>query len=172
MKKITITLAIIILVSCFISRNNQELPKDSIRFRIVAQNNDQESQKLKKEIVLNLKEEIDKIERSSKNISDSRKNIKKELPTINKIIKDTIIESGTNKNYTIKYGLNYFPQKEYQGIIYEEGQYESLVITIEEGKGDNFWCVLFPPLCLIDPTQNTDEIEYTSWFKELINKYF
>ena len=67
--------------------------------------------------------------------------------------------------------MNYFPEKEYKGIYYEEGEYESLVITLGNGIGENFWCILFPPLCLVDEEETTD-IEYTSIIKELINKYF
>ena len=66
----------------------------------------------------------------------------------------------------------YFPKKKYKGITYKEGNYESLVITLGEGAGDNFWCVLFPPLCLIeaDETSN-DNVEYKFFVKELIDKY-
>ena len=170
MKKITIILAITIILLCLFS--NSKIPNEAIRFRIIAQNNDKESQELKKQIVLNLKDEIDKIESSSSSIIKSRKVIKKEIPVIKSIIEKTILESGTNKNYNIKYGLNYFPRKEYKGKVYAEGEYESLVITIEEGKGDNFWCVLFPPLCLIEPNQEDEQIEYSSFIKEFIKKYF
>ena len=54
---------------------------------------------------------------------------------------------------------------------YEEGYYESLVIYIGEAKGDNWWCVLFPNLCLID-LENKSENEYKSWVIETINKIF
>ena len=66
--------------------------------------------------------------------------------------------------------MNHFPKKEYKGIYYEEGEYESLVITLGEGIGENFWCILFPPLCLVD--ENAEDIEYSSIIKELIDKYF
>lgn len=170
MKKIVIFLATIILILCIFSSNN--IPNESIRFRVIAENNNEEAQVLKQKIVLNLKNEINKIETQSSNIINSRKIIKKELPTINRIIEETIKESGMNKKYNIKYGLNYFPTKKYQGKVYEEGEYESLVITIEEGQGENFWCVLFPPLCLIEPNEIDEEVEYTSIIKEFINKYF
>ena len=76
-------------------------------------------------------------------------------------------------NYDINYGENYFPEKEYKGVSYEEGNYESLVITLGDGLGDNFWCVLFPPLCLLEAEENdTNKIEYTSFIKEIIDKYF
>ena len=84
------------------------------------------------------------------------------------IIKETI--DKYNIQYSISYGKNYFPNKEYNGVIYEEGEYESLVISLGESQGDNWWCVLFPPLCLIDEEQ--DEVEYTTFIKELIDKYF
>ena len=75
-----------------------------------------------------------------------------------------------NLPYSINFGLNYFPEKEYKGIVYEEGYYESLLITLGEGKGNNWWCVLFPPLCLLEAEENT-EVEYTSLVGELLEKY-
>ena len=169
MKKLTVFLAILILAICTL--NNNKIPNESIRFRVIAQSNSKEDQELKKKIVLNLKDEINKIEKSSSNILNTRKVIKQELPVINNIIEKTISESNINRKYSIKYGLNYFPKKAYKGEIYNEGEYESLVITIEEGQGDNFWCVLFPPLCLIEPTEE-ENIEYTSIIKEFINSIF
>ena len=75
--------------------------------------------------------------------------------------------------YRINFGLNYFPQKKYKGIKYEEGLYESLLITLGEGKGNNWWCVLFPPICLLEAEETeTNEVEYKSFIKEIIEKYF
>ena len=65
--------------------------------------------------------------------------------------------------------MNYFPKKELNNEVYEEGMYESLVITLDEGKGDNFWCILFPPLCMIE---ENEDYEYKSFFKELIVSIF
>ena len=65
------------------------------------------------------------------------------------------------------------PEKEYKGVKYPAGEYESLVITLGTGTGDNFWCVLFPPLCLIEAEEeNISEVKYTSFIQEIINKYF
>ena len=91
----------------------------------------------------------------------------------NKETEETNIKNlNEEAEYTIKYGMNYFPKKEYQGVIYEEGEYESLVVEIGDAQGDNFWCVLFPPLCLLEgEEENKDNIEYTSFIKEIIEKY-
>ena len=66
--------------------------------------------------------------------------------------------------------MNYFPEKEYKGTIYEEGEYESLLITLGSGEGNNWWCVLFPPLCLIE-AEESEEVEYSFFIKELFEKY-
>ena len=76
-------------------------------------------------------------------------------------------------SYDIDYGMHYFPEKVYKGIKYEEGYYESLLITLGKGEGNNWWCVLFPPLCVLEAEEtNTNEIKYKSFVKELIEKYF
>ena len=62
--------------------------------------------------------------------------------------------------------------KHYKGVLYPAGNYESLVITLGEGLGDNFWCVLFPPLCLLDnEVQDTSEVEYQLYVKKLLDKF-
>ena len=63
----------------------------------------------------------------------------------------------------------------FEGIVltshYKEGYYESIVITIGNGEGNNWWCFLFPNLCLVD-LQNKTDIEYKSWLVKQINKIF
>ena len=114
--------------------------------------------------VSKLKKNLKSLTYTPKNINDTRKSIKDNLKIIDETLRQEV------KDYSINYGYNYFPEKVYKGIYYEEGEYESLVITLGEGIGNNFWCVLFPPLCLIDEEQ--DEVEYTTFIKELIDKYF
>ena len=53
------------------------------------------------------------------------------------------------------------------------GIYESLVITIGEGNGDNWWCVLFPPLCLLEAEKTEiEEVEYQFFVKKMLTKFF
>ena len=81
---------------------------------------------------------------------------------------------GSNQTFQINYGMNYFPEKVYKGVKYADGDYQSLVVTLGEGKGDNWWCVLFPPLCLLEAeeTEETTEVEYQFFVKELIDQFF
>ncbi len=167
MKKTIIILAIIVGILSVNKTETIIIPKEAIRFRVVANSNDEKDQIIKKKVVNNLKNNIEKIQTTS--LIETRNNINKQLPEFKNVIEETLKEEQVN--YTIDYGMNYFPEKEYKGIYYEEGEYESLVITLGEGIGDNFWCLLFPPLCLIDEEETTD-VKYTSLIKEVIDKYF
>ena len=164
MKKTLILIAIIIVIMSLNTNETIIIPKESIRFRVIANSNSKEDQMIKEKVVSKLKKSLSSLTYTPKNINDTRKSIKDNL----KIIEETLRQEV--KDYSINYGYNYFPEKVYKGIYYEEGEYESLVITLGEGIGNNFWCVLFPPLCLIDEEQ--DEVEYTTFIKELIDKYF
>ena len=174
MKKLTIVLAIIITVLAINKDSEVIIPKDSIRFRVIANSDSESDQLLKKKVVSNLNPNIINLLSSSSSLTDSRNNIENNLTLFDNIVKNTLKENNSTETYTINYGMNYFPEKEYKGTVYKEGEYESLVVTLGEGKGKNFWCVLFPPLCLLeaeDSTKTTD-IEYKSFIKEIIDKYF
>lgn len=161
MKKIIIVLSIIIIILCLYKNNYYE--KETIRFRIIANSNSVEDQKLKKEIVKDISNDL--IKRNIKTISQERKYLLNKIPKFEEKIKEK-----TN-NYDINYGNNYFPEKKYNGKTYKAGNYESLVITLGDGNGKNFWCILFPPLCMIDEKEQ-EKIEYKSVIKEVINKIF
>ena len=164
MKKILIICSIIIVMLSIYKKNNIVIPKESIRFRIVANSNDEKDQLIKKEVLNNLMSELQKTNDFS-NIEETREYIKKEIPVFNNIVDKTLKENNYKKDFNISYGKNYFPQKEYKNVIYE-----SLVISLGDGQRLNFWCVLFPPLCLVDETE--ENVEYDSIIKEIINKYF
>ena len=82
-----------------------------------------------------------------------------------------LILNNYQVQYDISYGDNFFPSKTYKGIKYPAGYYNSLVITLGQGLGENFWCVMYPPLCLIDENKNSTDIEYKSYVKDVLLKY-
>ena len=166
MKKIVIVLFIITLLVIFsTSEEKVIIPDNAIRFRIIANSNNLSDQEEKIRIKNELEPVISDILNKSNNIEESRLNIKSNLQNINNII------NKYNPNYNVNYGINYFPEKTYKGVTYKSGDYESLVVTLGDGLGDTWWCVLFPPLCLIEASEEDyDEITYTSYIKELIAK--
>lgn len=162
MKKIIVFLFVLTII--YISKSEEEIiiPTNSIRYRIIANSDSTKDQMLKMNIKEKLDEEILPILSDSNSIEDSRLLIKDNLDNIKNIV------SKYTDDFDVNYGKNYFPKKTYKGISYDAGNYESLVITLGSGLGKNWWCVLYPPLCLID--ENTNDVEYTTLVKEILKK--
>ena len=165
MKKLIIFSAIIISVLSVLKYEEVIIPKEAIRFRVIASSNNYNDQRIKKELVKELEQDI--IKNDLKDINSAR-NYFKNTNKFTNIVDKKLKEENYSRNFNINYGKNYFPKKVYKNVVYEEGEYESLVITLGDGLGENFWCVLFPPLCLIDE----EEKEYPSLIKTIIDKYF
>ena len=167
MKKVIVFLFVVSLLYLINNNNNTTIiPNDSIRYRIIASSDNPSDQLLKwrvNEKVLPII--IDSLDQSD-NLIAAERSIKNNLSVIDKSI-NTI-----TSDYTMSYGYNHFPKKTFNGMTYEEDDYLSLVITLGDGKGENWWCVLFPPLCLMEATKtDEDYITYDLFFKKALNLY-
>ena len=158
---ILVFLALVIIILCQNKSQKVIIPKESIRIRIIANSNNNvdinQKLKVKKEVETKIYELLEGV----KTIDEARTIINNNLDNLNIFLEDS----------SVSFGYNYFPKKVYKDIIYEEGMYESLVITLGKGEGDNWWCVLFPPLCLLEENENTKDVEYHFLVKDIIDKY-
>ena len=175
MKKLIIL--VISIMSLFYLYNNSlknevVIPKDAIRFRVIANSNTIYDQNIKLQLKNVVQNKILELTKDADTIEKTRKILKNNQNNIDNLVKETLKKLDYDKKYTINYGLNYFPKKKYKGITYKEGNYESLVITLGDGNGNNWWCVLFPPLCLVESDENNAKnVEYTFFLKDFLKKY-
>ena len=150
---------------------NDIIPEEAIRIRVIANSNSDYDQNIKMKVKEQVEADMYNLLKDSKTIEEVRNkinnNVEKEKENISTVLK----KENYQLPFEINFGYNYFPKKEFKGITYKEGYYESLVVTLGEGLGDNWWCVLFPPLCMIEAEESTD-VEYTSMVKEIVSKYF
>ena len=175
MKKYLILASLILVCIPNLNKESEEIviPDEAIRFRVVAESNTKEDQETKTIVKETLEEDLDTLLKDSTSIDKTRSILKENQNHFESLIERTLLTNKINTGYKVDFGLNYFPEKNYKGVIYEEGYYESLVVTLGSGNGENWWCVLFPPLCLMEGEEtNTDEVEYKSFVKEMIDKYF
>ena len=176
MKK-TIFLFVGIIITYIIIGNvmatNNLIPEDAIRIRVIANSNSEYDQEIKTKVKDTLENDMYNILKGTTDLEDVRKLIKDNLDNVEKNIDKTLQEEEYKLPFTVNFGLNYFPKKEFKGITYDEGYYESVVVTLGEGVGDNWWCVLFPPLCMLEAEEtNATDVEYTTMVKTIIDKYF
>ena len=147
------------------------IPDDAIRIRIIPNSNSAFDQDIKMKVKDKLEITMYDLLKDAESSEDAQKIIQDNLELVDKDVKQILSDENYDKGYEINFGKNYFPEKEYKGVKYEEGYYESLLITLGKGEGDNWWCVLFPPLWLIEGENDTD-VEYKSIVMEILNKYF
>ena len=178
MKKITIIISLIIIMTFLINMKKVNskyiiIPKEAIRLRVLANSNEEIDQKIKMKLSIELQKNISEILKDTKTVEEARNQIKNNIEILNMKVKDVLQKENYDKKFTITFGNTFFPEKKYNGVIYEQGYYESVLVTLGEGKGKNWWCVLFPPLCIMEANENeTGEVEYKFFVQELINKYF
>lgn len=164
-------LLLCLVVFTFVGISNEDvlIPDDALRLRIVANSNTDYDQDIKEEVKESVESTLFTLLSSSTSLEQSRQIVNNNLSVIEKNITDIFNEYNYDETFSINYGLNYFPQKEYEGVIYDEGNYESLLITLGSGEGDNWWCVLYPPLCMIEQTD--EDVEYKSLVMEILEQF-
>ena len=166
MKKIIPILFVFFLIYGYANKEEILIPTDAIRFRVIANSNDKIDQEVKMKVKEAIEQEVNKLMLEAKNSEEAKKLINENMEHIQQIVNQYTTD---NK---ISFGVNYFPEKEYHGVTYPSGEYESLVITLGNGVGNNWWCVMFPPLCLLEAkNENTDDINYKFYVQEIIEKY-
>ena len=147
------------------------IPDDAIRIRVIANSNSEYDQEIKTKVKKRVEYDMYNILKNTKDLEEARNLIKSNLNNLENNIDTLLQKEKYNLPFSVNFGLNYFPKKEFKGIIYKEGYYESVVVTLGEGLGNNWWCVLFPPLCMIEAEESTD-VQYSTLVQEMIDKYF
>lgn len=144
------------ILSLYIPKNEvtasdmQVIPNEAIRLRILANSDSEKDQEIKRQVRDVVNAEITKWVEEITSKEEARAIIQSKLPEIQKLAEGVLIESQVKQNVITEFGKVNFPTKLYGEFIYPAGEYEAILITIGEGKGANWWCVLFPPLCFLD----------------------
>ncbi|AZV69483.1 stage II sporulation protein R [Bacillus cereus] len=132
------------------------IPKEAVRLRILANSDSDKDQALKRKVRDEVKAQIDGWVADLTSFEEARKVIQSHIPEIEKTVENTLKREGSKESFQVKFSKNVkFPTKVYGNFIYPAGEYEAVLITIGEGEGANWWCVLFPPMCFLDFSSGT-----------------
>ncbi|PEM31503.1 stage II sporulation protein R [Bacillus wiedmannii] len=132
------------------------IPKEAVRLRILANSDSDKDQALKRKVRDEVKAQIDGWVADLTSFEEARKVIQSHVPEIEKTVANTLEKEGSKDSFQVKFSKNVkFPTKVYGNFIYPAGEYEAVLITIGEGEGANWWCVLFPPMCFLDFSSGT-----------------
>ena len=166
-------ITVILLASVFFALKNVVLPdkeesKEYLRIHIRADSNDEADRnvkyKVKDAVVSYLAKDIPDL--TSK--EEAENYLKRNLKNIEKVADDVLSENGLDYKCSAKLGEEEFPTRVYDGFCLKSGYYDALILELGSGEGNNWWCVVYPPLCF---TSAPVKYEYKSKIIEIIKDF-
>ncbi|WP_350300689.1 stage II sporulation protein R [Peribacillus frigoritolerans] len=137
------------------AEDTKVIPDEAIRLRILANSDAEKDQAVKRLIRDKVNEDITKWVEELTSLDEARDVITSHLPDIQATAEAVIKEQGLEQSVKVDFGQAEFPTKLYGQYLYPAGDYEAVIITLGDGEGANWWCVLFPPLCFLDFSNGT-----------------
>lgn len=138
--------------------DNGPIPQESVRLRIIANSDSVQDQWLKREVRDAIIAQMNTWAEDIKTLEEAEQVIQSQLPVLQQVVDKTIKERGFSYKAVVDFGQVPFPTKLYGSYVYPAGNYQAVRVQIGEAKGQNWWCVLFPPLCFIDMS-NGDAVQ-------------
>ena len=146
------------------------LSNEMIRFHVVANSDTTEDQLLKQQVKDEIIEYMEPLLKESKSIEETRKIINMYLPNIRNVAQEVVKKYGMEYKIYVNLDKANFPTKAYGDVILPSGEYEACRVIIGEGKGENWWCVMYPPLCYIDAASGVVPLEGKEQLKQNLNE--
>ena len=126
------------------------LSHSAIRFHILANSDSVSDQALKMRVKESVVNYIYEKTGDFKTVDEAKNFILNNDKTIKSMATKAIADNGYDYTVSSTFGFSDFPVKTYGDVIFPKGTYTSYTIKIGNGKGHNWWCVLYPPLCFVD----------------------
>ena len=119
-----------------------------LRLHVLANSDSSEDQSLKLEVRDRILEETATLFKDCKSKDEAREAVESNLDKIREIAEQTVREAGYEYGVSVSLGEEEYPTKNYEECCFPAGEYLSLRVMIGDAEGENWWCVLFPPLCI------------------------
>ena len=149
---ILILLSLFILISAisYVDAVSNNIADSVFRLHVIANSDSKEDQELKLKVRDELLSYMNIISKDSTNKQEAMQIVNEHKEEFTQIAKKVIKENGYNYTVNVQVGKADFPTKYYGDITLPAGTYDALKVQIGEAKGQNWWCVMFPPLCFVD----------------------
>lgn len=145
------TLCILLCTLCILfipTEAEASIYEDTVRLHILAPSDSAEDQNLKLKIRDMILKEYGSLLKSASDQYDATDKIRTALPAIKSDCERLILDTGYDYSVSAELKREWFNTREYNAFSLPSGNYTSLTVTIGEGAGQNWWCVMYPPICL------------------------
>ena len=135
--------------------NEYEIYDSCVRLHVLANSNSDEDQEVKLKVRDRILSEISTYEPKSK--EEALKMVEENKKKLEEIAKDELRKNGFDYDVEIDIGLEDYPTRNYEDFSLPSGTYTSVRVLLGDGEGENWWCVLYPPLCTSSAIKYDDE---------------
>ena len=153
-----------VVAGSWLGQEQRELADSVIRFHVIANSDSQEDQALKLRVRDEVLAQAERFYPEHATLSEARSALEEHLDDLAQAGQAVVNETGYDYQVTAELTNCWFPTKEYEGFALPAGNYNALRIVIGEGKGQNWWCVAFPPLCLGAASETVEEATQAGYF--------
>lgn len=169
--KIRISIAIgivtaVIFSICSFAKTSEEIRSDVLRLHVIANSDSSVDQNLKLRLRDYILEEGEDIFDGSVNVENAVKKIEPKLAELEKSAETFVKNAGFDYDVKITLSNEYFTTRTYESVTLPAGKYLALRVVIGSGEGHNWWCVMFPPMC-VPAADKKDEIKNVFTDKEI-----
>lgn len=167
--KISITVGIVVAILfsiCSFAKTSEEIRSDVLRLHVIANSDTSVDQNLKLRLRDYILKEGKDIFNGSVNVENAVEKIEPVLPELEKSAKAFVNQAGFDYDVKISLSNEYFTTRTYETVTLPAGKYLALRVVIGSGEGHNWWCVMFPPMC-VPAADKKDEIENVFSEKEI-----
>lgn len=169
--KIRISIAIgivtaVIFSICSFAKTSEEIRSDVLRLHVIANSDSSVDQNLKLRLRDYILEEGEDIFDGSVNVENAVEKIEPKLAELEKSAEIFVKNAGFDYDVKITLSNEYFTTRTYESVTLPAGKYLALRVVIGSGEGHNWWCVMFPPMC-VPAADKKDEIENVFTDKEI-----
>lgn len=168
MKKFCISFVLILIIFLLIvTGEKSEVQTEYLRLHIRANSNSQIDQNIKYKVKDVVTEYLTPFVAECNTKEQAKRMLNREKDNINRAIERFLRKNGFNYGAKTRLCEESFPTRVYDDLTLDAGIYDALIIELGEGVGDNWWCVVYPPLCFTD----SKNIKYRSVIYDIINKF-
>lgn len=143
-------LCVSLCVGTWAQGRQRDISSSLVRLHVIAASDETAEQELKLRVRDNVLEYLTPVLDKAESPEEAQRIINGELTSI----KAAAEACAGGRSVSVTLGQEYYPTREYKGFTLPAGQYQSLRVILGEGKGHNWWCVVFPPLCVSAAEQN------------------
>jgi stage II sporulation protein R len=148
-----IMIAILILLGTSLYLEEKPLNKSVLRLHVIANSDSLADQALKIQVKDAVVEMMKKEFAGMDNMEQARQAALEDIPEIKRTAEAVVQANGYNYPVQVSLGEYQFPTKSYGNLVLPQGEYQAVRVTIGGGEGKNWWCVLFPPLCMVSSSE-------------------